>query len=361
MKGAWNRWIGAALIAALPGAARANKIIGNGGVVFLCDSAPRVRLVDFFEAEFIHYRALGKPLLTLSDPKGESYPLKVLDLLGRISRRFPGLSRALMKEFENFESHKWIEKDIYLGETNDDFIKVRPKGCKPLNIAIQQEPLFPRSPWFMIDQDLWDGLDERAKAGLVVHETLYRIGIMSSLDNSVGVRYLVGLLFANELDLISDEDWVTGFQSSRIPSYEIGKLRIPLFESADASCDRADAPVTSSSPGAKVQFANGRLDEVVFNSNQRIEFQTASGLSVCLLTSRIKFDWNRESMELVTSGRMKVSQASKAGVTSLYTEFDGRIEPNKGLLRTAPQSGQAAGRGQSLETFLTSRGSQVNK
>lgn len=325
-----------ALIAAGP-LAQANKIIGNGGMVLECKSPPYVRLLDFVEAEKVYYVAPGMPRLTLSDPEGATYREKLMSVIQRVSGRFPELARQILLEVQNFEDHKLIAPDLDLGSTGDDYSSYKPKECSlPKQIAIQNEPLFPRSPWFQIDELLWNRLDERSKAGLVLHEAVYRIGIRNGAEQSVGVRYLVGLLFANELDQIADEDWIAAFFQSRIKYYEVNSVKIPLF-TGEAPC----TPV----PGTAIctRSENLRMADVRFNSERRlmaitfagepnqmpekVEFTTDTGIRVSLHVKEMRFDWSRENVEILTQGRLSLTASSFGGRGSLTADIDGRIVP----------------------------------
>ena len=71
-----------------------------------------------------------------------------------------------------------------------------PHGCEIVQIAVQKEPEFPDEKTFTISKDLWDhqALDERSKAGLILHEVIYQKALKSSHTDSIKTRYLTSFL-----------------------------------------------------------------------------------------------------------------------------------------------------------------------
>lgn len=75
-------------------------------------------------------------------------------------------------------------------DIQDSLVRVFPRGCKIEQIAIQKEPAFPEDKRFTVSKDLWDLLDEDNKAGLVLHEIIYREALLYGHEDSVNARYV---------------------------------------------------------------------------------------------------------------------------------------------------------------------------
>jgi hypothetical protein len=314
--------------------AAAAKIIGNGGMVVKCgEGTQQVQLLDFYEAENLHYDAKNMVPLTMSDPEGLTYRDKVYSLIARISSRFPGLARAISEEFSNFERHNLILPNVDLGSTDDDFHSVLPKGCHIEQAAIQRAPMFPRDAWFTISKDLWDALDERGKAGLALHEVVYRLGVKNGLQHSIGVRYLVGLLFSNEIDQVSDQDWISALLQSRIKNYELQGLTIPLFTGEFRPCERLpgstncmDSPETFKA--AEVRYDSlGRIQQITYpDMSENVTCARPYGVSFSLRVRDLRFDWSREELNLLAEGEMALLSAGQLSVDAVTLRVNGRIQ-----------------------------------
>lgn len=325
----------------------AAKIIGNGGDVVVCEKRmPQTQLLDFYEAAKLSD-------LRLVDPEGHTYLEKVNSLANRVSKRFPALARSIMADVDVFEKRKKIMDDVELKDIDDSHHTVLPPHCQIAQIANQKAPLFPRHPWFIIDAALWAGLDETNKAGLVIHEIIYRQGLRYGLEHSMGVRYLVGLLFSTELDAISDREWIQTFLNSLSKYYEIGGLRIPLFSGEQSFCEarpgttscRDLPPVTL----ARFKYQDDRLTEIDYENPERMELSTAQ-LNASILTRNARFEVDGGRVMMEFDGRMTVSPVNR-GVQTFTFDVQGKLDPKAGTFcgtkTLIDMSGRPAGSTQS--------------
>lgn len=337
-------WIGLVFIAP---SAFAAKIIGNGGDVVVCEKrTPPIQLLDFYEAAKLSD-------LKLVDPEGHTYLEKVNSLANRISKRFPALARTILADVDVFEKRKKIMDDVELKDIDDSHHTVLPPHCQIAQIANQKAPLFPRHPWFIIDAALWAGLDETNKAGLVIHEIIYRQGLRYGLEHSMGVRYLVGLLFSTEMDSITDREWIQTLLNSLSKYYEIGGLRIPLFSGEQSFCEarpgttscRDLPPVTL----ARFKYQDDRLTEIDFENPERIEFSNEQ-LNASILTRNARFEVENGRQLMEFEGRMTVSPAR--GTSSTFTfDVHGKLDAKAGTFcgtkTLVDMSGRPSGSAQS--------------
>lgn len=250
----------------------AAKIIGNGGDVVVCGFAAnrKIQMLDFYEAE----KLSG---LKLVNPGGLNYVEIVSRVLSKVGERFPNLAQKLGTDLITFENRKKILYDIRLTDISDSYHVIIPPNCEIAQIVNQREPFFNRQPWFIIDGRLWDQTDEWNRAGLVFHELIYKQGIAEGLDNSVGVRYLVGLFFSSEFARIGDAEWIRAFQTSRIRYYEYGGLELPLFSHKVTSQFKFEALLagpedrTMTEPET-IAFEGDRLALIRYESPEEIRF-----------------------------------------------------------------------------------------
>ncbi len=283
-----------ALVIALSGPAFAGStIIGNGGDVFVCDQGKRAILLDFWGATL-----LEEVKIKLADPAGYTYQEKVVSLIEKVKMRFPRLAELLTQEFDFFERKKSIQSNIELPNIDDSFNKARPKGCEQRQVANQTQATFLMwgEPWYLIDADLWGIMSEFDRAGLVIHEILYRIGLRYGLQHSRGIQLLVALLFSDDYTSIPDQAWLSAFMESRIPFYEIGLMRVPLFEGGllecvhvpgTTHCEREGAPYLASSLAFN---GNSELVSVRYSGTpQTIEWFSDGSVKVEFKVSKVVF------------------------------------------------------------------------
>lgn len=347
------------------------KIIGNGADVLVCKDGRPPMLYDFWEA-------MDLTRVTLWNPGGNTYKEKVHSFTTRIAKHFPVLARTIEADFVLFEEKKSVKYGRQWDDIKDTFPREKyplqkpeevyhgnlPNGCNVTQMANQRPPLFPRHPWFLLNGELWESqfdadklkaLDEFNKAGVAVHEIIYRQGLSYGLTDSLGVRYLVGLLFSDELDSVSDGDWIAGFLQSNIKYYEIGGFRFPLFSGNPDNCEFAKAAgfaravgpeCQSSSPirQARIKIDNEVLKAINYDVNEQMDLFTP--LAVASIETRAaRFDQEGGNVSVLIQGVMTVSSIDRSGNSVKY-EIDGKIVPNEGSFcgKRASLDGMESGR-----------------
>ncbi len=304
-------WI-AALTIVLSTPAFGSKIIGNGGDVLVCENRiPRVQLLDFAET-----RTLRAKSIQLSDLAGNTYLEKLAALQQKIIERFPHLGRFLVNEIGYFESTNVKLDDLELEDIQDSFHKFHLAGCKVQQIANQSIPLVDDDPSFIIDNELWVELSELDKAGLVLHEVLYRMGLRYSLEHSAGVRYLVSLFFDDNLRSISDKQWIQGFQVSRIKLYEVSGVRFPVFSGNADTCEitpgaRDCEPPDEIKPATFSFTPGGDLQSVTYHDRtETLDFRSRNGVEIQVAASYFQFNAGPEGYRVRTTGKLVMGSRS---------------------------------------------------
>lgn len=163
-----------------------DKIL-NGGNVIVCGNS--VELLDYYEA-----RLTGKKLQY--DPNLNSYTEKLNQLFDRWKKVAPKRMALYAGWLNEFESESGIYLGIQIPDIPDTGSVVIPSECKMTPVAFQRrdEDIFPGEKRYMINKDLWDRMNEDQKAGLVLHELIYREAIKSAHPTSLPTRYFNSFL-----------------------------------------------------------------------------------------------------------------------------------------------------------------------
>lgn len=165
------------------------SISGGGGSV-LCrggDGAiTSAQLLDFFEADAKGWdlkRDLGDAAL---DPFA-----KVRLALDRFAGTDAYLAGLLRKELAAFEASNALVNGALPGIPDADPDVLPGPGCEIVQAAAQRPPRVPADKYFMIAKTIWTAMSNDDRAGLVLHEILYKYAKdRFNPQNSVAVRYL---------------------------------------------------------------------------------------------------------------------------------------------------------------------------
>ncbi|MCX6126838.1 MAG: hypothetical protein NTV34_19100, partial [Proteobacteria bacterium] len=182
------KFVFAALMGLLPVQSFAGVEHGNGGGVIICQNNPKIELLDFYEQ-----RQLYK--LTLDQGYGSESDYKKIAKFWLAKHAGIAIFReALWGKFvDEFESHvEWLD-GVTLGETNDVGGAIIPAGCKFELAVIQETPSEIRPRRFYVNRDIWSRLEPAQRAGLVLHESVYREALLYGHDNSKVTRYFVSI------------------------------------------------------------------------------------------------------------------------------------------------------------------------
>jgi hypothetical protein len=171
-------------------AGEGGTVTGNGGDVIVCKD--KVMMPDVYEAE-----QLRKTRLSLGGPK-QTVEEKVDIALNRLHRVDPARSFILKLAAKNFTFDARFVSGVVLrdiDDANDAFI---PAGCTREQIAIQNMQVIPHDPFYVINKDLWDRLDNDNKAVLILHEIVFR-GSAGKWPSAV-VRAYASMTFSSYLE-----------------------------------------------------------------------------------------------------------------------------------------------------------------
>lgn len=191
-----------ALMAALlfGGHARAGTV-GNGGDVVYCevDGEPSVELLDYYEGRVIRG-------LTIPQRNADTLEEATTELLNRLIEIDPLNGPELRTEVDEFMQKAVFIPGIVLNDIPDSEHIYIPRGCSLRQIAIQMVPKLPGDHEFTVSKDLWDLLSYADRAGLALHEVIYKRARVTQ-ENSILTRYLNAFFASTELVTSSDRGY----------------------------------------------------------------------------------------------------------------------------------------------------------
>lgn len=221
-----------ATFAAAP--ALAGQIVKNGGAIvngecYRDDSGNPVaatEIVDFYEAKVL--RSWDLALGEASD----SVESKVEKMFARLAVVDPDRAAVIRGWYATFDAERaWLRNGASLPSVDDtgDIASVLPPNCNIRQAAGQRIPEnLPFDPYYIVDVRWWDQLNNDSKAGLIVHELIYRDGVRRGHVQSVGTRFLTALLATDLIDRgqITAEVYQGILFRNKFDSYTAGNYRL---------------------------------------------------------------------------------------------------------------------------------------
>jgi hypothetical protein len=206
----------------------AGNSVGNGGNVVVCkDAAARVtsiELLDYYE---------GKVLRGITPETGApalDYHQKIDYVLDRFAEVAPHRAARYRDQARSFESEALFLAGAQLVPVPDSQHSFVPDGCEVDQAAIQKTPEFPEDKRYTVNQDLWSQLPAEGKAGLVLHEVIYREAIEHNQDDSVKARYFNSYVAAGKLNSYSPLQLVDFYQTIEFPTAEAQGIEFVVGE-----------------------------------------------------------------------------------------------------------------------------------
>lgn len=166
---------------------------GNGGDGVYCSTSNSLELLDHYEAKMLRGIDVDLGAASLS----VSGKLKIA--IERVASFDLSRAQRYRKGIAKFFSEARFLSGINLVDIPDSAHIGVPVNCAIRQIAIQKEPQFLGDPVYVIDQDLWDLLSNDGRAGLILHEIIYREAISQGHHNSIASRYFNSLISSTRL------------------------------------------------------------------------------------------------------------------------------------------------------------------
>jgi|GEM_PF-6295316 len=202
--------------------------VGNGGGLVVCrnvdQSIRSVELLDYYEA-----RTQRNFHLELSTLSGD-WKARTKQLIDRLQRLSPLRQHVYREWLERFDGEVKFLKDVQFSTIPDSGYIAVPKGCEFEQGVIQTAPRFAGDKRYFVNDELWQAMDDSQRAGLLLHEFLYREAMGYGQEDSISVQYLSGYIADENFKNVTLEDWIRTLQQAR---YEMTDYPFPkLDESA---------------------------------------------------------------------------------------------------------------------------------
>ncbi|MCB0419907.1 MAG: hypothetical protein KDD61_02875 [Bdellovibrionales bacterium] len=203
------------------------RIVGNGGDLVVCPQS--VELLDHYEAKVIRGLTiqLGGSELSVMD--------KVHIALQRLYRLSPGRAEIYQQWANSFFKESQILHNIELIDIPDSQHIVLPKGCVVRQLANQATQLLPGQKRYTIDGDLYRLMNKDQKAGLVIHELVYREALQLGHIDSVAARWLGSLMASDQMDSLSVKEFLDLLLFLNFPNVQVQNVWLQLFKGSGDS------------------------------------------------------------------------------------------------------------------------------
>lgn len=189
---------------------------GHGGDAVVCrltDGTETVELFDYYEARITRGQTTAL--------EGASYVAQVEDALAKLGRYDANYASTLFQNFKRLLQPGAIEfKSRDEIPEIDDATSWAPigDGCRKAQLAKQKSVTEylnePTGAWLTIDRDLWNAMTPNGRAGLILHEIIYREEIRVGVMNSDGVRFFNALLSSPQFSTLSNEEFLSITEAS---------------------------------------------------------------------------------------------------------------------------------------------------
>lgn len=311
---------------------------GNGGDVILCPNKTSPILLDYYEHEFNG----GK----ISLPSGKDEWEIARGILQRISRVNPTRARIYAEGLKNFPQEMKFVTDRALSDIPDQGDVPIPKNCELRQVVIQQssydwqENYFSwdviRKERYIVDQNIWEKMDIKNRAGLIIHELILReVSNMLLHEDTKNVRKLNGLWSEALMERIEQKEYnrkLISFGFYHLDVSQSGFDMFTSFEKVDWSLGpvpnltvNGDGIYTYLPLGLSYSYYSGKILELM-----SAEFHHDGRVKELMILNSEKtkgFPVGREMIPLV--GRVKFFDDAISGMLTdmTYLKMRGRLVP----------------------------------
>jgi len=197
-------------------------LVGNGGGTVVCRD-PRqkiksIELLDFYEA-----RTLRNMHIDIQKFQGD-WKAKAAAIIARIESKSELRFKLYSAWLQNFAAEQKLLTDVQFSTVPDSGYIGVPAGCEFEQAAIQRQPIFLGDARYYLNAELWNAMDDSQKAGLVLHEIIYREAIGYGHVDSIRSRYLTGLYASSDFETQGQNDYWKVLEQAH---YELTDIVVP--------------------------------------------------------------------------------------------------------------------------------------
>lgn len=205
--------------------ARGGDFKGNGGNLIFCPhKSPAYEVADLYEARAAHG-------LTIQFAEGSDYRQILENMFKRIARLNPTRADLYRGYLKTFETERRLIPDAHLEILPEDQgWSTIETGCTVVQAIVQFKNPNISGVRYFVDATLWNKLDESNKAALALHEFIYREGLLevNNFGNSLGVRYLNGILHSDLMKILSLKQYIQTLQKVGLQDADAQGFKIRL-------------------------------------------------------------------------------------------------------------------------------------
>lgn len=207
----------------------ASKVVGNGGNIVRCKDGT-VMLLDLYEA------SRDSRAYAISLP-GQAADQKIEFAFNRLREFSPKRAEFYSSVYENLaRSVRMIDGAHFPRVDDSGELHVRlPRGCHVEQIAVQEPfPFSPTGKRLIINDELYDKLDENNRAALLLHEVITSEAILWGSQKSTHLRPFTAFLVSRAAESASGEEFIHRVLNAGLLSYEAHGL-VFSFDPRDPS------------------------------------------------------------------------------------------------------------------------------
>ncbi len=272
--------------------------VGNGGNALVClklgtKEISSVSLLDYYEAQnrWDFTISLGDKTLSVDE--------KIELVLTRLAKFDPNRADDYRKQAAEFSSNTNFWPGVRLRAINDANIIGLPSGCVVSQIARQMEPEVSSDKYFVIAKDLFDLMDTDQKAGLILHEIIYREFISRGHTQSPAARHFNALLSSEQFAQLNLMSYLKQLQTNKLSFVYKKIFPIDLDAPFHIITDNSDALGGAILIDALELKRNGY--RITIPAGGSVKFYP-SGLVASAITSNFKYALNNFSAEYYEQG-----------------------------------------------------------
>ena len=198
--------------------------VGNGGSAVVCrDTASAITSIeplDTYEAREIFQLTIDLGV------SGMTWKARAEAVVERLARFEPYRRDKYRKLLDEFEANASFKGGIDLATLPDADYLFIPAGCKTEQVIISNPPQTAVKKRFLVNQILWNALNEEGRAALVLHEIVYDEALEAGQTNAVNARKFNGQLISSGFADMPIGKYFALLSESALLVYQYGGYRI---------------------------------------------------------------------------------------------------------------------------------------
>ena len=239
--------------------ALAGNDAGNGGEVVLCrtpEGVDRLELMDYYEANVLppyFVFDVGGAELTV-----EQHVDYILTRLAKFDPTRASVYRSTVKDLLEGKNVKWVTALTLPALRDSGYVPMVGYCYDTRQVIIQRKPTYPHEAQYVIQKDIWDKLNPVHKAGLALHEAIYKEIKNYRQPNSTNVRRYNAFIASTKMNTLSAADYVAFaeqvFQRPKAVAFQDDSLSLRVSQDVPFAFDMRNFLASQGVPGLQWTF-----------------------------------------------------------------------------------------------------------